>query len=409
MTEEAQLALETSAVDPAAEDSALEWRAFLTDDKPTIPDPVRTLRVLDLFSGVGGLAVGFAKAAADRDVLARSVGAVDIDERALEVYSANLGTTSPRAMSVASLVDFQVRGQGSSARFLYEPEMTDHGAEFSGEIDVVLAGPPCQGHSTLNNRTRGDDPRNRLYLTVPAAAVATGATTVIVENVPGVVRSRGNVVETAITLLQTAGYSVTTAKLQASRLGWPQTRERFFLVATLGRSPTQLSEVAAELRRETLPVSWAIADLLDVDTQGNDPMNSTADLSPENAARIEWLFENDEYDTPNHLRPDCHKQGTTYNAVYGRMWWDRPAPTLTTGFLTPGRGRFVHPLRPRTLTPHEAARVQGFPDWFDFRAVRDGPAKRELGKWIGNAVPTVLGYAAGCSALSGFPLRRVSS
>jgi len=409
VTEAAQLALETSAADPAESDSALEWLAFLADGRPTIADPVRTLRVLDLFSGVGGLAVGFAKAAADRGVLARSVGAVDIDERALEVYSANLGTTSPRAMSVASLVDFQVRGQGSSARFLYEPEMTDHGAEFSGQIDVVLAGPPCQGHSTLNNRTRGDDPRNRLYLTVPAVAVATGATTVIVENVPGVVRSRGNVVETAITLLQTAGYSVTSAKLQASRLGWPQTRERFFLVATLGRSPTQLSEVAAELRREPLPVSWAIADLLDVEPSETDPMNSTAELSAENAARIEWLFDNDEYDMPNHLRPDCHKEGTTYNAVYGRMWWDRPAPTLTTGFLTPGRGRFVHPLRRRTLTPHEAARVQGFPDWFDFRAVRGGPAKRELGKWIGNAVPTVLGYAAGCSALSRFPLQHVSS
>ena len=109
-------------------------------------------------------------------------------------------------------------------------------------------------------------------------------------------------------------------------------RERYFLVATRDRSPVELAEVALDLRHDTMPVSWAIDDLLDVEAADDDPMNSTAELSAENDARIEWLFANDEYDTPNHLRPDCHKDGTTYHAVYGRMWWDRPAPTLTTGF-----------------------------------------------------------------------------
>jgi DNA (cytosine-5)-methyltransferase 1 len=399
VAEAAQLALDSTPADSRAEAWADEWYRFLRAPRAAVHDPVARLGVLDLFSGVGGLAVGFAKAAAERRIIAESIGAADLDERALAVYTSNLGTAHPIDASVMSLVDFKVRGEGTSARFFYEPELIRRGEVFADGIDVVLAGPPCQGHSTLNNRTRNDDPRNGLYLTVPAVAVATGASTVIIENVPGVVRSRGNVVETAITLLQDAGFSVTSAKLAADRLGWPQTRERFFLVATRGRSPVELAEVALDLRHDTLPVSWAIGDLLDVQAGENDPMNSTAELSDENAARIEWLFANDEYDTPNHLRPDCHKEGTTYNAVYGRMWWDRPAPTLTTGFLTPGRGRFVHPLRPRTLTPHEAARVQGFPDWFDFCALPGGPAKRELGKWIGNAVPTVLGYAAAVSAL----------
>jgi DNA (cytosine-5)-methyltransferase 1 len=223
---------------------------------------------------------------------------------------------------------------------------------------------------------------------------------VIVENVPAVVRSRGNVVETAVTLLGNAGYSITTAKLAADRLGWPQTRERFFLVGTRERRPIALEEVAADMRRDPLPVSWAIDDLLDVESRESDLMNSTAELSSENAERIEWLFANGEHDMPNHLRPDCHKEGTTYGAVYGRMWWDKPAPTLTTGFLTPGRGRFIHPKRRRTLTPREAARIQGFPDWYDFRA-EDAPfpTRQDLTTWIGNAVPTILGYAAGISAL----------
>lgn len=377
-----------------------EWWRFLTEPRRLIADPVGRLGVLDLFSGIGGLAIGFSKAANERGFVTDSVGAVDLDERALSVYAANLGTRHSRTASVASLIDFQVRGEGSSARFLYEPEMTDAAPpDLAANIDVILAGPPCQGHSTLNNRTRGNDPRNRLYLTVPAIAVATGARIVIIENVPGVVRSKGNVVESAMTLLHDAGYAITSAKLAADRLGWPQTRQRFVLVATRKQSPTTLAEVARTLRREPLPVSWAIGDLLDID-HAADPMNSTAELSPENAARVEWLFANDAYDTPNHLRPDCHKEGTTYGAVYGRMWWDRPAPTLTTGYLTPGRGRFVHPKRLRTITPREAARIQGFPDWFDFTAVPDGvPHRRELGAWIGNAVPPILAYAAGLSAL----------
>ena len=78
------------------------------------------------------------------------------------------------------------------------------------------------------------------------------------------------------------------------------------------------------------------------------------------------FFEHDLYNLPNSERPDCHKDGTTYGSVYGRMFPDRPAPTITTGFMTPGRGRFIHPLLPRTLTPWEAARIQGFPDTYNF-------------------------------------------
>lgn len=398
---DAQLEIALSVQEVGRDEWADEWQAFLTRSCRPVAGGEARLRTLDLFSGVGGLAIGFGKAASERGLATDSLGAVDLDPRALEVYAKNLGTRHPCQGSVASLVDFQIRGEGASARFLYEPEMIGVAADdYVGKTDVVLAGPPCQGHSTLNNKTRGNDPRNRLYLTVPAVAIATGADTVIIENVPGVVRSRGNVVETAIALLEDAGYHVTTAKLAADKLGWPQTRQRFFVVATRGHIPLQLAEVANVMRRAPLPASWAIGDLLDVELQSDDLLNITAELSPENAARIEWLFANDAYDTPNHLRPDCHKEGTTYGAVYGRMWWDKPAPTLTTGFLTPGRGRFIHPKRPRTITPREAARIQGFPDWFDFSpSFEVETTKRELGIWIGNAVTTILGYAAGTSAL----------
>ena len=81
-------------------------------------------------------------------------------------------------------------------------------------------------------------------------------------------------------------------------------------------------------------------------------------------------------------------------ANYGRMDPDKPAPTLTTGYATPGRGRFIHPTKPRTLLPREAARIQGFPDWFSFQAGDEQPPRASLNTWLGNAVPSILGFVA---------------
>ena len=70
--------------------------------------------------------------------------------------------------------------------------------------------------------------------------------------------------------------------------------------------------------------------------------------------------------------------------MYGRMFWDKPAQTLTSGFGSMGQGRYVHPKKRRLITPHEAARLQGIPDFFDFGSVSTLSALREM---IANAVP----------------------
>jgi DNA (cytosine-5)-methyltransferase 1 len=143
---------------------------------------------------------------------------------------------------------------------------------------------------------------------------------------------------------------------------------------------------------------WAIDDL--VTQPFDDRLHIETELSDENRRRIKFLFDNGLYDLPNSERPECHQDGTSYNSVYGRLYPDRPAGTITTGFMTPGRGRYIHPLLPRTLTPREAARLQGFPDTYDFFPdSRNPPTKAKITKWIGDAVPMPLGYAAGLSAL----------
>src|SRR5262249_50867880 len=107
-----------------------------------------------------------------------------------------------------------------------------------------------------------------------------------------------------------------------------------------------------------------------------------------NAARMAFLFEKGLYNLPNDRRPACHQDGDhSYISVYGRLRWDRPAQTITTGFGSMGQGRYVHPQRRRTITPHEAARLQTFPDWFDFGG---NTPRGVLAKAIGNAVPPLL-------------------
>lgn len=385
------------------------WRNFLDNEEKfgfpgqSISDgSYREISYIDLFSSVGGLSLGLEEAVRSLGYRPVPLLAVDIDKGALAVHKHNHETRSVIHDSVSSLVDFKVEGQGESASMLFNPLLVGTFMnDLIGKVDVVLAGPPCQGHSTLNNYSRGDDPRNLLYLTVPAIAIALKAPIVIIENVPNVINDVDNVVETTKAVLLQSGYKVSGTVLQAHQLGWPQTRKRYFLVATLGHDPIDLDILGKYLAQPPLPVSWALNKVrVSMEPKNGHIMNQLAEMSELNRKRIDWLFDNDAFDLPDHIRPDCHKDGHTYPSVYGRMKWDEPAPTLTTGFVSPGRGRFIHPRERRVLTPREAARLQGFPNWFNFSPSEQDPAKRgQLAKWIGDAVPSILGYVAGLSGL----------
>lgn len=100
-------------------------------------------------------------------------------------------------------------------------------------------------------------------------------------------------------------------------------------------------------------------------------MDMPSKPSKDNLKRIDYLFENNIYDLPNEQRPPCHQKGNhTYKSIYGRLHWDEPSQTITSGFYSMCMGRYVHPQLPRTLTAHEAARLQFFPDYFRLRKPR---------------------------------------
>jgi DNA (cytosine-5)-methyltransferase 1 len=385
-------------------DFAAWWQSFLRGGR-SFPDSeitrVTPLRTVDVFSGCGGLTLGASLAAAAVGRSIDPVAAMDLDEGALRIHQENFGTKLLVHSNASSLVDFHVDGSGASSRFAYTPELIDDDlSKELGSVDLFLAGPPCQGHSNLNNKTRREDPRNLLYITATALAIALRAPLIVIENVPDVLSDRSDVVSVAKALLSASGYTfVDSGVVAAHEIGWAQTRKRHFLIASKHQPTTEsltLKQVAEGLQREPLNVGWAINDLMGGATGvlGVGVMDSVPVLSEENRARVSWLFENDAYELPNEERPNCHRDGHSYPSVYGRMFWDKPAQTITTGFMTPGRGRYIHPRYPRVITPHEAARIQGFPDTFKFVVDGQDPWRNEVSKWIGDAVPSVLGYAA---------------
>src|SRR5690606_36053881 len=97
------------------------------------------------------------------------------------------------------------------------------------------------------------------------------------------------------------------------------------------------------------------------------------------------------FDLTDELLTPCWRSHTTgAGDVMGRLHWDRPAVTVRTEFFKPEKGRYVHPTEHRTISHHEAARLQGFPD--DYRWVG---TKADIARQIGNAVPLALGEALG--------------
>ena len=381
------------------------WQSFLRGGSVYLDSLIgkpNKIRSVDAFCGSGGLTLGATQAAIATGHLFESVAAIDVDADGLAIHQANFGTKHILHSNASSLVDWHVSGEGEKSRFAYEPEILDPAlAGEVGSIDLFLAGPPCQGHSNLNNKTRREDPRNLLYVTAVALGVGLLAKSIVIENVPEVVNDKSDVVGIAKALLKSSGYSwIDSGVLVADQMGGAQTRKRYFLIASRVSAPAcelSIKDVAKGLKHAARSLEWAIGDLLSNSSQTPKMsiMDTTPVLSADNLMRIQHLFDNNLHDLPNEVRPDCHKDGHTYPSVYGRLWWDKPAQTITTGFLTPGRGRYVHPLLPRVITPHEAARIQSFPDTFSFVVDPSNPPSRTgLQKWIGDAVPPLLGYAA---------------
>jgi DNA (cytosine-5)-methyltransferase 1 len=337
--------------------------------------PWRTFRIVDVFAGCGGMTLGAMEAARKLGCGAEIALAVDLDPDALSVYRANFGVGSEVALQADMGRMFHGRlGAPLSAR-----EAKLRGA--LGPIDVLLAGPPCQGYSNLNNNTRRDDPRNRLYRRAVRAAEILKPDVILIENVPSILLDKRDVVARAKSTLEAAGYDVATYTVDASDLGIPQRRRRHVLLAARRPLP-EASPYERGLRSSTGCLSY-LADTPQARPGECAFIDEQPRYSPSTQKRIAYLFERGVFDLPDRRRPICHQGDHRYKSMYGRLRPDRPAQTITSGFACMGQGRFVHPRERRTLTAREAARLQGLPDFHLFKGIRSRDALRRM---IGNAV-----------------------
>jgi DNA (cytosine-5)-methyltransferase 1 len=361
-------------------------QVFLRSTKPAWHAPLRgAVRTADLFSGCGGLSLGVREASSALGKRFESVLAVDNDAPSLEVYKRNFNPAVPIDRDIRSVLSGKIGDRLKSEEKSLLKKI--------GAIDICLAGSPCQGHSDLNNHTRRKDTRNELYGRVARFAEIAEPTHIIAENVPTLIHGKDRTLDSTIARLEQLGYAVDITTVNLADLGVPQRRKRHLMIAS--NQSISIDEIIKKHKiSNERTLRWAIADL--ARRAPGSLLDTPSKLHPDNVERIEYLMGHDEYDLPNDLRPICHQDDHSYVSMYGRLRYDEPAQTITSGFGSPGQGRYIHPKRGRTITPHEAARLQFFADTFDFSSVK---RRTSLANMIGNAVPSLLSYTVAMEIL----------
>lgn len=334
------------------------------------------LRIVDLFSGCGGMTLGAWEAARRSNKGLSILLAVEKDIDAHSVYMNNFKRDARCVLStdIKELFSEDLSTGNSIREIELEEKLSD--------VDLLVAGPPCQGHSDLNNKTRRNDPRNSLYLRAIRAVKVLKPKCAIIENVPTVIHDTEGVVFRSDEYLTKLGYHTTSIIVNAIDFGVPQKRKRHILIATQKPFHKDIFTLSEKGRVATL--KEYIKDIENEHTNSSEIFRTASKMQKDNSERADYLIATNSYDLPNHLRPPCHQKKHSYISMYGRLHWDKPSQTITSGFGSMGQGRYLHPQQKRTLTPHEAARIQGFPDFFEFSAVKK---RTKLQEMIANAVP----------------------
>jgi len=339
------------------------------------------LKVVDLFCGCGGASVGIKSAGHE------VVAAVDINEKACNTYYNNLGLR-PICKDLN-----RISGQ----------EILAHYGINKNDVDLVIGCPPCQGFSSLRatTGTDGNDKRNHLVSVFLKRIDEINPQYVIFENVVGILNSYGRrYLDLFIKKIQKQGYHINSEILvNVADYGIPQRRKRVVIMGIKESDFSPKLPVPTFFDPHTKGVydnAWktvrdAIGDLPPLMNGEKDLYipNHVARLHTKEAMRIITAIPKNgggRKDLPQKLWLPCHKRlKHGADSVYGRMEWDKPAPTITCRCTTASSGRFIHPEQDRAITIREAARLQTFPDTFVFPDVQKYSEQQ-----IGNAVPPQL-------------------
>ena len=360
---------------------------------------------IDLFSGCGGLTLGFRMAGF------RTLLASDIDENCEKTFRRNFPDTPFICKDISDISLDDVKALIGDAR-----------------PDVIIGGPPCQGFSLANKR-RGkvaDDPRNRLFYGFVKFVDWYSPKAFVMENVKGLLSMQGGKVISTImeefSKAGTEGYNVAYRVLCATDYGVPQARERVILIGVrkdLGIEPTH---PLPKKGGAALTVDEAISDLPQIEAgQGGEvqhyptpPQNEYQrtmrlhskyvlnHIAMRHTPRLVERFKAikpgqslvDVWETHGSVKRGApgEKSDVKFSQNNQRLHGDRPAPTIAASF----QSNFIHPHLNRNFTAREGARLQSFPDDFVFEGMRTKMSwEKGLSQYqqIGNAVPVLMAKA----------------
>lgn len=350
--------------------------------KPSLDN--KRLTVVDLFAGVGGLSYGFTHNDNFKVILAN-----EYEKDIAKAYSLNHPDVK--------MLDCDIR------------DLTEEilNKEITMQVDIVVGGPPCQSYSTLGKRQNDD--RAHLFEEYCRILKILKPKMFLFENVTGILSmNNGKLFKEVQECFKDIGYELKYKVLNAADYGVPEIRERVILVGTKcknnfnypepthGNQPGLKPYVTVKDALSDMPILESGEECSNYLTNpSNDFQHFVHDCdklrdnqSPKNGEHLIKIMQalpdgGSKDDLPEELRP---KSG--FGNTYAKMWWERPAPTITRNFACPSSSRCVHPRDSRALSTREGARLQSFPDSYKFYG---STSMKNLE--IGNAVPPLLSIA----------------
>lgn len=335
--------------------------------------------VIDVFCGVGGLTKGLELANLN------VVAGVDINRTCRFAYEEN---------NNAQFIEADILDVNAEELNDFYPE---------GYTKILVGCAPCQPFSKYTKRYRKEghtDNKWRLLESFLRLIIEIQPEIVSMENVPELQNEK--IFNDFVVNLNNMGYHVNWQIAYCPDYGVPQKRKRLVLLASLYGRISLIEPLYNE--DNYITVRDAIGNLPAIASGEicvSDALHRATRLTAINIERIQNSVQGGTWkDWEERLKLKCHKKNTgrSYGAVYGRMSWDEPSPTITTQFYGYGNGRFGHPEQDRAISYREGAILQSFPTDYSFLpATGEKFSLRDLGIHIGNAVPVELGHAIGIS------------
>ena len=350
------------------------------------------LEVLDLFSGIGGLSLGFDQAGF------RCIAGVEQNEHHRAAF-----------LRVHKGADVSFEDVAAVSR----KSLNKLGA-FPAELAVIVGGPPCQPFSLAGKRQGIDDSRGSLVGQFVRVVGELKPRAFVMENVQGLTSIHGgSLIEEVISDLRKHGYTVQWDVLNAADFGVPQVRRRLFVVGLLhGKRSFEFPKTTHTKRSDRpslfedptqhVTVEQAISDLPQngpgrrrTSIEDQDPIpyarSAQSEYQKEMRGSATTVTGNKltiHFDRIREVLSELSEGEEEPATRYRRLYRDQPAFTLRAGSGSFTALRPIHPTQPRVITVREAARLQSFPDWVTF-----APAKKWAYQEIGNSVPPLLGRA----------------